>query len=154
MLILWICDHKRPFYLLIYSSISFFRDLKFLSYNSFTCFVRTTPKIFQIFVAIVMDVVSMISFSDHLSFVYGRTTSFFKILHPLTSLKVFISYRSFLVQFCGSLCILLYHLKIVIHWFLHFKFLCPRSPLVALQTYLVLKLPHCLDTEWTALSSS
>ena len=40
MLILLIYEQGRSFHLLIYSSVSFFRDLKFLSYRSFTCLVR------------------------------------------------------------------------------------------------------------------
>jgi len=42
----------RSFHLLR-SSNSFFRDLKFLSYRSFTCLVRVTPRYFILFVIIV-----------------------------------------------------------------------------------------------------
>lgn len=42
--------------------ISFFKDLKFLSYISFTCMVRVTPRYFMSFVAIVKGGVSLISF--------------------------------------------------------------------------------------------
>jgi hypothetical protein len=48
--------------------ISFFRDLKFLSYRSFTSLVRVTPRNFILFVNIVKVVVSLISFSACLSF--------------------------------------------------------------------------------------
>ena len=48
ILILPIQEYGRSFHLLRSSSISFFRDLKFLSYRSFTCLVRVTPKIFYI----------------------------------------------------------------------------------------------------------
>ncbi|EDL14313.1 mCG147495 [Mus musculus] len=50
-------------------SISVFRGLKFLSYRSFTCLVRVTPRYFILFVAIVKGVVSLNSFSACLSFV-------------------------------------------------------------------------------------
>ena len=43
ILILPIHEHGRSFHLLRSSLISFFRDLKFLSYISFTCLVRVTP---------------------------------------------------------------------------------------------------------------
>jgi hypothetical protein len=62
-------EHGRSFHLLRSSSISFFRDLKFLSYRSFTSFVRVTPKYFILFVTILKAVVSLISFSPCLSFV-------------------------------------------------------------------------------------
>jgi hypothetical protein len=42
ILILPIHEHGRSFHLLR-TLISFFRDLKFLSYRSFTCSVRDTP---------------------------------------------------------------------------------------------------------------
>ena len=45
--ILPIHEHARSFHLLRSSSISFFRDLKFLSYRSFTCLVRVTPRSLQ-----------------------------------------------------------------------------------------------------------
>jgi hypothetical protein len=69
MLILQIHDPERSFHLLIYSSISFFMDLKFLSYKFLTCLVRVTPGYFILFVAIVKGAISLISFSAHLSLV-------------------------------------------------------------------------------------
>jgi hypothetical protein len=42
------------------SSFSFFSDLKFLSYRSFICLVRVTPRCFILFVAIVKGVVPQI----------------------------------------------------------------------------------------------
>ena len=43
----------------------FFKDLKFLSYKSFTCLVRIIPKcLFVLFEAIVKDIVFVISFSE------------------------------------------------------------------------------------------
>lgn len=44
MSILSIYEHWGSFHLLIPSSISFFKDSKFLSYRSFTCLVRVTPR--------------------------------------------------------------------------------------------------------------
>lgn len=54
-------------HLLLFPSISFFKEMKLFSYISFS------PKI--LFVAIF--VISLISFSIYLSFVYRRTTDFF-----------------------------------------------------------------------------
>jgi hypothetical protein len=54
---------------MIYSSISFFRDIKFLSYRSFTSLVGVKPTYFILFLVIVEGVVSLNSFSVHLSFV-------------------------------------------------------------------------------------
>ena len=56
---------------------SFFKDLKFLSYRSFTCLVSVTPSYFMLSVAIVNGVVSLISLSAPLSSVYWRATDFF-----------------------------------------------------------------------------
>ena len=42
------------------SSISFFRNIKLLSYKSFTCLVRVTPRYFILFMAIVKGIVSLI----------------------------------------------------------------------------------------------
>ena len=50
ILILPIHEHGRLFHLLRPSLISFLRDLKFLSYRSFTSLVRVTPKYFILFV--------------------------------------------------------------------------------------------------------
>ena len=83
MLSLPIQEHGRSFHFLISSSVSFFKDLKFLSYRSFTSLVRVTPKHFMLFVAIVKGDVSLISFSTHLSFVYRRATDFF-LVNPLS----------------------------------------------------------------------
>ena len=72
------------------SSISFFKDLKFLSYKFSTCLVRVTPRYFMLFVAIVKGDDSLISFSALLSSEYRRATYFFElILYPATLLKVF-----------------------------------------------------------------
>ena len=74
MLILLIHDHGISSRLLISPPISFFKDLKSLSYRSFTCFVRVIPRYFILFVAIVKGVVSMISFSALSSFICNRFT--------------------------------------------------------------------------------
>jgi hypothetical protein len=50
-----------------FSSFSFFRDLKFLSYTSAPCLVRY-KRYFILFVAIVKGVISLISFSVCLSY--------------------------------------------------------------------------------------
>jgi len=77
MLILLIHKHGRAFQLLISTSISFFNDLKLLSYRSFTCLVRVTPRYFILFVDCTKGVVALISFSVHLLFVYRRASDFF-----------------------------------------------------------------------------
>jgi hypothetical protein len=67
VLILSIHEHGRSFHLLNFSSFSFFRDLKFLSYTSAPCLVRY-KRYFILFVAIVKGVISLISFSVCLSY--------------------------------------------------------------------------------------
>lgn len=65
--------------------MSFFKDLKFLSYRPFTCLDRVTPKNFKLFVTTIKGNVSLISLSVHLSFVYRRATSVFELtLYPIT----------------------------------------------------------------------
>ena len=54
-----------PFSEIFYFSL---RNLKLLSYRSFTCLVRVTPWYFILFVAIVNGVISLISFSTCLSY--------------------------------------------------------------------------------------
>jgi hypothetical protein len=63
MLILPIHEHGRFFYHLLSASVSFFRDLKFLSYISFTALVRVIPSYFILFMDIIKDVVSLNSLS-------------------------------------------------------------------------------------------
>ena len=72
--------HGRSFCLVIYSLISFFKDLKFLLHKTFTCLVRVMPRYFILFKVIVKDVDSLISFSAHLSFGYRRTTDYFELI--------------------------------------------------------------------------
>ena len=103
ILILSIHEHGRPFHLLRSSLISFFRDLKLLSYRSFTSLVRVYPRYFILFVTIEKGVVSLISFSACLSFVYRKAIDLFElILYPATTLKLFIRFKSSLVEFLGS----------------------------------------------------
>jgi hypothetical protein len=57
-----------------------------------------------LFVTIEKGVVSLISFSACLSFVYRKASDLFElILYPATSLKLFIRFWSSLVEFLGSL---------------------------------------------------
>jgi hypothetical protein len=103
ILILPIHELGRSFHLLRSSSISFSRDLKFLSNRSYTCLVRVTPRYFILFVIIVKDVISLIAFPACLSFEYRKATGLFELsLYPATLLKLFISCRSSLVEFWGS----------------------------------------------------
>jgi hypothetical protein len=101
-IIMPIKKHGRYFHLLRSSSISLFRDLNYIIhknfYKFFTCLVRVTPRFFILFVAIVKGVISLVSFSTHLSFEYRKDTDLFElILYQATFLKLFISFRSSLV---------------------------------------------------------
>ena len=77
MLIIPIQEHERSFHFLVSSSISFFKNKKFLLNRSFTSLVSVTTGYFMLFVAIVKCDVSVISFSAPLLFVYRRATDFF-----------------------------------------------------------------------------
>jgi len=66
-LILSINEHDISCQVLESSSISFFRDLRFLLYRSSLAWLKSNQGIF-IFVTIVKDDISIISFSDYLSF--------------------------------------------------------------------------------------
>lgn len=102
MLILPIHEHGKSFHF-VKSSISFFNDLKFLSYRSFTCLVRVTPRYFILCVTIIMNIVSLISTLFHLSFILRKATDgVYLILHPVTLLKEFISCSNSLVEFLWS----------------------------------------------------
>ena len=103
ILILPIHEHGRSFHLLR-TSISLFRDLKFFSYRSFTSLVRVTSRYFILFVTIVKGINSLTSFSACLSFVWRKATDLFQlILYPATALKLFIRFKSSLLEFLGSL---------------------------------------------------
>ena len=62
----------RTLHLWISPAISVFKDLKFLSYRSFACWVRATPRYFILFVATVKGVAFLTSFSVYLFFVYSH----------------------------------------------------------------------------------
>ena len=103
-MLLPIHEHGRSFHLLRSSLISFFRDLKFLSYRSFTSFVRVMTVYFILFLTIQKVVVSLISFSACLSFVYRKVIDLFNlILYLANAQKQFIGFRSSLVEFLVSL---------------------------------------------------
>ena len=55
MIILPLQEHGISFHFLVSLSISFFKDLKFLSYKSSTSLVRVTLRYFMLFVTIVKD---------------------------------------------------------------------------------------------------
>jgi hypothetical protein len=102
----------RSLHFRISSSISFLRDLKLLSYRSFTCLVSVVPRHFILFVSIVKGIIFLISFSMCLYFVKKKAIDLFElILYQATMLKLFISRRHSLLEFLGYLCILSYHLK-------------------------------------------
>ena len=46
-------EHGRSFNFIIFSSISFFKDLKFLSYRLYTCLVKFVSRYFTLLVSIV-----------------------------------------------------------------------------------------------------
>lgn len=73
---------------------------------SFGCVASVTPRPFLLLEAVVKGAVFLISFSAYLSFVHKKATVFYYyylILYPATLLKMFISYRSSLVEVVGSL---------------------------------------------------
>lgn len=76
MLIPLVYELGSSFHLITYS-VSFCRDLKFLSYRSLICLVRVMLRFFILFVAIVEGAFSLISFSTCLLFVLRRATDVF-----------------------------------------------------------------------------
>lgn len=97
MLILSIHEHEKSFHF-VKLSVSFFNDLKFLSYRSLTCLVRVTPIYFIFCMTIIKNIVFLISILFHLTFVHRKATDgFYLILHPVTLLKEFISCKNSLV---------------------------------------------------------
>jgi hypothetical protein len=120
----------RSFHLLKSSSISFFRDLKFLSYRSFTSLVRVTPRYFILFVTIVKGVVSLIPSQPVYPLCRAKslTFEFFYIqLHPCYCLS---GLGVLWWNFWGHLYILSYHLQIVIFSLLPFQFIFLWPPFV------------------------
>ena len=79
VLILPIQEHGRCFHFLVSSSISFFKDLKFLSNRSCTSLVIVNPRQFMLFMAIVKGDISLISLSASLFFLCRRATDFFGV---------------------------------------------------------------------------
>jgi hypothetical protein len=102
ILILQIHKHGRSFHPLR-SLMSFFRDLKLLSYRSFICLVRVTPSYF-ICVAIGKGVF-FCNFLLRMFISWVEEDHWFVllILYPATLLKLFISIGSSPVEFTGSL---------------------------------------------------
>ena len=99
MLILYIQKHGRSFHFLISSSIFFVKDI--LLYRFLSCFIRFSPRYF--ICGYCKGRCFFDFFLGHLSFLCRKATDFFYvILYPDTLLKVFISYRSSLVEFLGS----------------------------------------------------
>ena len=86
------------------SSFSFFQDLKFLPYKSFTCLVRVTPRYFILVMAIVEDVVCLfLSQPVCCLYIVGLLIFFQLIVYLATLMKAFINCRNFLVEFLRSL---------------------------------------------------
>ena len=123
MLVLPIHEHGILFQLLRSSPISFFRDLKFLLYKSFTCLFRVTPTYFILLVTVVKSVICLIYFSASLSFEYN-------ILYPATFLKLISAVGVFSWISLGHVYIISYHLQIMISSLLPFQFVSHRSPFV------------------------
>lgn len=74
--------------------------LKVLLYNSFTCLVRFIPRFLCGYCK--KDCCSDFFFLSVLSFVYRKVTDFVLILYLINLLKVFTSWRSFLMESLGS----------------------------------------------------
>ena len=111
ILVLLIYEHGRFLHFMKSSSISFFSDLKVLSFRSFTCLVRITTGYFILFVAIVKGIIYLISFSACLYFEYMKATDLLELILFLgTLLKLY----EFSCGILGGLSILSYHLQIVI----------------------------------------
>jgi hypothetical protein len=123
MLILPIHEHGRSLCFLRSSLISFFRDLKLLSYRSFISLVSYS-KIFYTICGYCEGNYFTNFFLSLFILCKRKATDLFElILYPATLLKLFIRWRSFLVEFWGCLCLLSYCLQIVIHLFLLYQFL-------------------------------
>jgi hypothetical protein len=86
----------------IWCRLPFLRELKFLSYRSFTCLVRVILRYFILFVTIVSGVCSLLFLSTFIICIKGATDLFEGILYLVTLFKLFMSYRSSLVELSGS----------------------------------------------------
>ena len=102
ILILFIHEPEIYFHLLISSSISFFKDLKLLSYRSLTCLVRIIPRYFILFVNFITKIIPLKSFLVYLSFVQWRATFFWDYFLSSNFAKMFISYRGSLLKLWKS----------------------------------------------------
>ena len=137
MLILWIHEHRIYLYLLLSSSISLFKALKLLLYKSFTNLVEL-PQDILYYLRLLWKVVFPWFLSQAIRYLYIRWLLFsfifvFELVfYPAILLRVFISYRNFIKNLLGHLCILSYHQQIKIHWLLPFKFVSLWSPSVIL----------------------
>ena len=104
MLILPIHYYGRSLHFLRSSSISFLRDLKLLSYRSFICLVRVTPKIFYAICGY-CEGNCFPNFFLSLFILWGEKGHWFvgANFYPVTAMKLFIRFRGSLVGFLGSL---------------------------------------------------
>lgn len=96
LLVLLMNEHGKSFHLQISSSVYFFDALNSLLYKFFNCLIWVTIRIFYIVWAFKNGVVSRVLIS-----VCHLITTLF--LSAASLLKIFISYRSSLVEFLGSL---------------------------------------------------
>jgi hypothetical protein len=79
-------------------------ELKFWSYRSFTCLVRVNSKVFYITYGYCEGCCFANFFHNCWSLVLSGATDLFELIsYPVTSLSVFISCWSFLIEFLGSL---------------------------------------------------
>ena len=102
MLILPMQEHGIHFHLFVLSLISFMSILQFSVYRSFASLGSFIPRYFILFVAMVNEIVSLISPSDLLFLVYKNARDFYVlILYPVTLLNSLISSSSFLVASLG-----------------------------------------------------
>ena len=81
--------------------LSFFKDLEFLSYRSFTCLLRVIPTYFMLLLASVM-ILWFLSQPIYHSYI-GGLLIFELILYPVILLKMFTSCRSSWVKFLWPL---------------------------------------------------
>lgn len=89
MLALLIHDHGRFFHLLMSSFNFFSKDLKFLSYKTFTFLVWVTPRYFTWFGTLWSVLLVWFFFLVCLLFVYGRATNFYEFCAQLLCWKYF-----------------------------------------------------------------
>ena len=140
MLILPIHKHRTSFHLLVTSSV-FLQRLKFLSYLPFACLAIVTTKFVVLFVAIVRDVVSQISFSVHI--ICMKEACWFLWVNFVSRLLVESVFQllntllEFLVQLKYTIIShdMLYYSTmntILILWLLYLQLVSPWSPFVVL----------------------